>query len=66
MAFTLSHPAVYRTAGKSGRWFIKNIPFVVNNNLNAWYKEREMPAPPQASFGEWYKKNRKPPAPEKE
>ncbi len=58
MAFTLSHPAVYRIAGKSGRWFIKNIPFVVNNSLNPWYKERDMPAPPKESFGEWYKKNR--------
>jgi len=68
MAFTLSHPAVYRTAGKSGRWFIKNIPFVVNNNFNPWFKERDMPEPPEASFGEWYKKNRKmqPPTPKGE
>lgn len=68
MAFTLSHPAVYRKAGKSGRWFIKNVPFVVNNSFNPWYKERDMPEPPKESFGEWYKKNRKekPPAAEGE
>ena len=63
MAFTLSHPAVYKTAGKMGRWFIKNVPFVVDNSFNPWYREREMPEPPKASFGEWYKKNRKHPSP---
>ena len=59
MTFTLSHPLVYRTAGKMGRWFMNNIPFVVNNNLNPWYKEREMPEPPKESFTEWYKKSKK-------
>ena len=37
---------------------MNNIPFVVNNNLNPWYKEREMPEPPKESFTEWYKKNK--------
>lgn len=59
MDFVLSHPSVYRTAGKTGRWFLHNAPFTVNNGLNAWYKQRDMPAAPQKSFGEWYKKNRK-------
>lgn len=59
MTFVLSHPSVYHTAGKAGRWFIKNIPFVVNNGLNPWYKQRDMPDSPKESFGEWYKKNRK-------
>lgn len=57
MAFTLSSPAVYRTGGKAGRWFLKHTPFAVNNKLNPWYKQREMPEPPAESFGEWYKKN---------
>ena len=59
MTFVLSHPSVYHGAGKTGRWFIKNIPFVVNNGLNPWYKQRDMPEAPKESFGEWYKKNRK-------
>jgi len=59
MAFTLSHPSAYRTAGKAGRWFIENVPFVVNNSFNPWYKQRDMPEPPKESFGEWYRKNRK-------
>jgi L-lactate dehydrogenase complex protein LldF len=57
MTFTLSSPAVYRTAGKAGRWFLKHVPFAVNNKFNPWYKQRDMPAAPTESFGEWYKKN---------
>ncbi|MGI8637153.1 MAG: lactate utilization protein B, partial [Segetibacter sp.] len=30
MAFTLSSPGTFTTAGKAGRWFLHNIPFVVN------------------------------------
>lgn len=58
MTWVLSNPAVYHTAGKAGRWFMANVPFVVNNGLNPWYKQRDMPEPPAASFGEWYKKNK--------
>jgi L-lactate dehydrogenase complex protein LldF len=59
MNFVLSNPMVYRIAGATGRWFMKYLPFVVNNKLNPWYKQREMPKPPEQSFGEWFKKNRK-------
>ncbi|MES2648950.1 MAG: lactate utilization protein B [Bacteroidota bacterium] len=58
MAFTLSNPGIYKFAGKTGRWVLKHFPFLVNNKLNAWYKQRNMPAPPTASFSEWYRKNR--------
>jgi L-lactate dehydrogenase complex protein LldF len=58
MAFTLSSPFVYHTAGKMGRAVLKYAPFTVNNKFNPWYKQRDMPEPPSASFGEWYKKNR--------
>lgn len=57
MDFTLSHPSLYRTAGKAGRWVMKNTPFMVNNKLNVWYKQRDMPEPPKQSFSEWYNKN---------
>ncbi|SMC41804.1 LutB/LldF family L-lactate oxidation iron-sulfur protein [Pedobacter africanus] len=59
MEFTLSSPAIYRNAGKAGRWFMKHAPFTVNNKLNLWYQHREMPQVPAQSFGEWYKKNKK-------
>ncbi|MBC7902096.1 MAG: lactate utilization protein [Gemmatimonadaceae bacterium] len=59
MAGTLSRPAVYRFAGKAGRWFMRNIPWLTNNRFNPWYKQRDMPAPPKESFGDWYRKNKR-------
>ncbi|MES2574355.1 MAG: lactate utilization protein B [Bacteroidota bacterium] len=59
MSAVLSNPMVFDLAGKAGRFVMKNAPFMINNNLNAWYKQREMPEPPEESFREWYKKNAK-------
>ena len=59
MSAVLSHPKVFELAGKAGRFVMKNAPFMVNNSLNAWYKQRDMPAPPEESFREWYQKNGK-------
>jgi L-lactate dehydrogenase complex protein LldF len=58
MAGTFGSPALFKAAGKVGRWFLKNVPFSVNNSLNPWYKHRDMPKPPSESFGEWYTKNK--------
>lgn len=58
MEWTLSSPVAYHAAGKTGRWLLKHAPLAVSNRFNPWYKHREMPAPPEESFGEWYKKNR--------
>lgn len=57
MAFTLSSPSRFNIAGKLGRFTLKNLPFVVNNKFNLWFKERDMPAAPKESFTEWYKRN---------
>jgi L-lactate dehydrogenase complex protein LldF len=57
MAWTLSSPASFAKAGKAGRWVLHNIPFVVNNKLNPWYKQRDMPEGENESFSEWYAKN---------
>lgn len=59
MAWTLSSPGTYSTIGKAGRWVLNNIPFAVNNKLNPWYKQRDMPDTPKESFSEWYAKNGK-------
>ncbi|MBA0883959.1 lactate utilization protein B [Flavobacterium undicola] len=59
MSAVLANPTVFKIAGKAGRFVMKNLPFMVNNNLNAWYKQREMPAPPEESFREWYAKKAK-------
>lgn len=59
MAVTLSKPAAFTIAGKMGRIVMRNIPGLVNNKLNPWYKQRDMPEAPKESFREWYEKNRK-------
>ena len=59
MAAVLSKPGIYRFSGKVGRWFMRVMPWLVNNRLNPWYKQRDMPAPPKQSFGEWYKSREK-------
>lgn len=58
MDWTLASPALFNLAGKAGRWALKYAPFAVNNSANPWYKHRDMPTPPQASFTEWFKTNR--------
>ncbi|KAA8486663.1 L-lactate dehydrogenase complex protein LldF [Arcticibacter tournemirensis] len=58
MTWVISFPALFAFAGKTGRWAMKNLPFLVNNKLNPWYKAREMPVPPKESFRDWYVKNR--------
>jgi L-lactate dehydrogenase complex protein LldF len=59
MAFILARPALYRVAGRVGRWFMRYLPFLLNNKLNPWYRQREMPGPTSKSFRDWYIKNRK-------
>lgn len=59
MAWTLSSPLKYQLLGKAARFTIKLAPFAVNNQLNPWYKHRDMPRVPESSFNEWYKINRK-------
>jgi L-lactate dehydrogenase complex protein LldF len=57
MAWTLSSPGKFTTVAKAGKWFMHNVPFVVNNKFNPWYKQRDMPDGPKESFSEWYNKN---------
>jgi L-lactate dehydrogenase complex protein LldF len=59
MAAVLSNPSIYRFSGSLGRRIMRLFPWLVNNKLNLWYKQREMPAPPKESFTQWYKNNRK-------
>lgn len=58
MAAILSSPGTYKIAGKAGRLTLKYAPFITNNKLNPWYRHRDMPEPPEGSFGEWYRKNK--------
>jgi L-lactate dehydrogenase complex protein LldF len=54
----LANPAIYRLAGKMVRWVVKNLPFLTNNGLNPWFKQREMPLSPKESFRDWYLNNK--------
>ncbi len=58
-AWLFSKPSVYRAVAKVGLSVMRNMPFMVNNKLNAWYKQREMPEAPKESFRDWYNKNNK-------
>jgi len=57
MAWVLSNPKLYRLSGTIVRWVMRKFPLVVNNRLNVWYKQREMPAAPEKSFRDWFKEN---------
>lgn len=59
MARVLSAPGLYSSAGRVMRWLLRFLPFTINNRLNPWYRQREMPEPPGKSFHKWYAENRK-------
>jgi len=59
MGFLLSHPKLYRFAGRIGRKMLGIMPrFMIYNDLNAWGKHRELPVAPKESFRDWYLKNK--------
>lgn len=59
MSWILQHPKLFRFAGRSARWVMKTLPFLVNNKTwNPWYKQRNLPEPPKQSFRDWYKKEK--------
>ena len=59
MAFLLSHPWLFRVAGRVGRSVMRAFPGLANNKkINAWYKQREMPEAPAQSFRDWFKENK--------
>jgi L-lactate dehydrogenase complex protein LldF len=55
----LANRPLFSMSGRILRWAAKLFPKLLNNRMNPWYKNREMPAPPEQSFIEWYKSNRK-------
>lgn len=59
MGTVFGHPRLYRIAGAVGRWVLRYMPFMVNNSLNPWYKQREMPQAPEQSFSAWYREHKK-------
>jgi L-lactate dehydrogenase complex protein LldF len=59
LSTVLSNPKTFRIAGSVGRWFLRYMPFLINNSFNPWYKQRNMPEAPKESFRDWYSRNRK-------
>ena len=59
MAGVLNAPFLYRFSGRAMRWLLRHIPGSINNKMNTWYKQRDMPAAPKTSFSDWYRKNYK-------
>jgi L-lactate dehydrogenase complex protein LldF len=59
MSSILSNPRIFTASGWLGRKVMKFFPVVVNNFLNPWFKQREMPKAPTQSFREWYQQNKK-------
>jgi L-lactate dehydrogenase complex protein LldF len=59
MAKVFSNPSGFSIAGRLGRWALRNMPFLMNNRFNPWFREREMPEPHEGAFREWFRKNRK-------
>ncbi|WP_339786771.1 lactate utilization protein B [uncultured Imperialibacter sp.] len=59
-AKVLASPSLYNMMGKLARKSLALLPkSLINNPLNAWGKQRDLPDPPKDSFKEWYAKNRK-------
>ncbi|WP_242692303.1 lactate utilization protein B [Aridibaculum aurantiacum] len=58
MSVVLSNPKLYRVSGSVGRSVMRLAPWSVNNKLNPWYKQRDLPEPPKQSFRDWYLKNK--------
>jgi L-lactate dehydrogenase complex protein LldF len=55
----LSRPKLYRITTSATETALKLLPrFAIYNDLNAWGKHRETPAPAKQTFHQWYKHNR--------
>jgi L-lactate dehydrogenase complex protein LldF len=57
----LANPKLYRAAVETAGKGIESLPrFMLYNRLNAWGRQRDVPAPPQQTFRQWYLANRSP------
>lgn len=59
MGLVLARPTLYNWSAKVVQFILNKLPFIINNRLNPWYKNREMPKAQVETFREWYKKNKK-------
>jgi L-lactate dehydrogenase complex protein LldF len=59
-SWVLAKPGRYQFFGRMARRALRVLPKgIINNPLNTWGKDRDLPEAPKQSFQEWYQKNRK-------
>jgi len=58
-AKVLASPTLFNWSFRVGRGVMRTMPFVVENRLNPWFHDRELPAAPKQSFREWWAKREK-------
>jgi L-lactate dehydrogenase complex protein LldF len=47
----LMRPTLYRTAGRTVRWFLRHAPrFLLYHRWNRWTRQRDLPLAPRSSF----------------
>ena len=57
---TLASPRRYRAAGRWARRMLRVLPrALTSSRFNVWARQRELPDPPDESFGEWYRRTHK-------
>jgi L-lactate dehydrogenase complex protein LldF len=57
-----ARPRRYRRLGRLARWALRRLPrALVYGRWNVWGRRRELPEPPELSFGEWYRRSRRGP-----
>ena len=57
---TLARPAGFRAAESAAHAALGHLPrALLYNGLNAWGRQRELPAVPNQTFREWYVQNRR-------
>ena len=56
----LGSPKLYRAAVEAAGAGVEHLPrFMMYNRLNAWGRQREVPAAPPSTFRQWYLENRR-------
>jgi L-lactate dehydrogenase complex protein LldF len=56
-SYVLTRPALYRWAGRLGRWALRHGR-IVGTAFRPWTASRDLPVPPKEPFRDWFAENR--------